>query len=221
MVSAGVVVSGDECSLSCEGKEPGEWVADPYNCTQFYLCLEDGSPSDHPLPCDQGHFEDGTCQGQSLCDPPCITGYCDIVCKRPLHYIADRFDCSIYYLCSVSNDALGPYTCPEDKPFFNGQSCTADQDKCCKRDCMPYCNATNTQIIDPTDCHNYYICLELGPAHPDYLFFCTNGWGFDIASGHCSQDAHCEVLCPEGAQTPHAPAPAVERPPHDPNESLV
>ncbi|XP_063854008.1 uncharacterized protein LOC135096440 [Scylla paramamosain] len=199
VASAGLVLGADSCTVSCEGKNPGDQVADPYNCTQFYVCLIDG-PSDIPLPCEIGeHFEDGKCFAGEECTPQCIPKDCNIICKNPMDFIADPLDCSQYYICDASNVPLGPLPCDSSKPYFNGKSCTNDESQCCRQQCMAYCHSAGIQIIDPTDCHRYYICVKEGPANPDYRQSCGSGQAFDIASGHCKQGAQCVVLCPDGA----------------------
>ncbi|XP_045119481.1 uncharacterized protein LOC123509318 [Portunus trituberculatus] len=198
MVASAVLVlaATDECTVSCEGHNPGDKVADPYNCTQYYMCLVDGDLTEKPIPCDPGsHFEAGKCQGTGECTPQCVPKDCNLLCTKPLVFIADPFDCNVYYICDASNNPRGPYHCDADKQYFNGEKCTSDESQCCKDHCTPYCNTVGTQIIDPTDCKSYYVCVEEGPADPKYHYKCDNGWNFDIASGHCTSSASCVILC--------------------------
>lgn len=66
---------------------------------------------------------------------------------------------------------------------------------------MPYCGLGDVQIIDPTDCRKYYVCLAEGPPDPGLHFECDPGESFDIAAGRCLPGAECNILCGGWEQT--------------------
>ncbi|KAK7083054.1 hypothetical protein SK128_005619 [Halocaridina rubra] len=195
-------VSVDPCEPDCSAANAFDKVPDPNNCTNFYYCLADHTPTDQPVPCPPGSSfpTDGTgtdCTGPAACTPICGGGSgvaCHLTCNGTGDYISDPFDCNVYYEC----DAAGPLpgrNCPADRPHFDGESCVDNEDICCVPGCDPVCEAAATQIPDPIDCTKFYICT--GPGTPDSVlhFDCPSGENFDIGTGHCVAGAECKLLC--------------------------
>ncbi|XP_063854005.1 uncharacterized protein LOC135096437 [Scylla paramamosain] len=192
--AAGITTAG-HCLPDCSGHTAGDFVADPYNCTQFYVCLADELPSDHAVPCNSGHFENGMCQGTEECTPLCLPSLCHMTCNSALDMISDPKDCTTYYVCDASLHPSQELRCPNSRPYFNGKLCTTDPDACCSDLCTPYCHPGFVQIADPLDCLWYYICVETGPPDPALHFMCDEGKVFDIGSGRCEPGATCVTLC--------------------------
>ncbi|XP_071544996.1 peritrophin-48-like [Panulirus ornatus] len=187
------------CEPDCSSYQPGAFVEDPLNCTQFYLCLQDGMPSDHTIPCQSGHVfdpESMSCVTGADCIPSCYPVYCHITCNGTYDIISNPLNCNQYYFC-VPGQIEGPLNCPPDRPFFDGESCIADDSHCCQNLCLPFCFYKNYEIPDPLDCNKYYICLEEGMADEALHFSCPPGENFDLPAGRCVPGAKCNVLCPE------------------------
>ncbi|XP_071544991.1 uncharacterized protein [Panulirus ornatus] len=182
----------------CSGKNPGDMVADPMNCTQFYFCLDDGVVLDKPYPCpDAGGFDPnaGVCTDNTTCAAPCQPS-CKMTCSgTPLEKIGDPKDCNKYYVCA-GEDAVGPFPCPAEKPYFDGTECGGDFSKCCEIICVPYCPADAGDVPDPLDCTRYYECTAAGLIADDAGHkSCPAGENFDIPTGKCTADAPCKTLC--------------------------
>ncbi|XP_045119430.1 uncharacterized protein LOC123509290 [Portunus trituberculatus] len=192
--AAGITAAG-HCLPDCSGHNAGDFVADPYNCTQFYVCLADELPSDHPVPCVSGHFENGICQGTEDCTPQCLPSLCHMTCNEPLDLISEPTACSIYYVCDAALHPTQELRCPFNKPYFDGKLCTTDSDACCSDLCTPYCHPGFVQIPDPLDCLWYYICIETGAPNPALHYKCDDGMVFNIGSGRCEYFATCVTLC--------------------------
>ncbi|XP_037793254.1 uncharacterized protein LOC119588690 [Penaeus monodon] len=173
-------------------------VEDPLNCTQFYFCLSNCAVTEHPLPCEAGSFNPVT----HACDPAvtsctasCDTGSCHLTCNGTMDMISDPLDCGQYFIC-FPHGIEGPFSCPSNAPFFNGDTCVVENSECCVGSCLPFCPSAGVQIPDPFDCRKYYICVKGGElASEDFHFTCNSG-NFDIAQGLCSDSAECKVLCP-------------------------
>nr|XP_053632546.1 uncharacterized protein LOC128688647 [Cherax quadricarinatus] len=194
VVSTAGMLYADSCTPDCTGKNDGEKVPDPKNCTNYYFC-KDEIPSDHALPCDAGMiFDNGDCAPGPACTPICEVTVCPITCNGSYSMISDPFDCSKYYICTAGQ-VNGPLTCPDDKPYFNGENCVKDKEVCCAVSCTPYCGPGIVEAPDPVDCTKYYMCLEVGIPNEDYHFPCSSGEVFDFQTGRCSSDASCITLC--------------------------
>ncbi|XP_069178529.1 uncharacterized protein [Procambarus clarkii] len=195
------------CEPDCSGKNPMDLVEDPLNCTNYYICVGDGEPSDVPIPCDSDTSFNavvGNCSGPADCHPTCTPSPCHLTCTGNMDMISDPKDCSIYYICSPGN-IIGPYDCPADRPYFNGETCVKDNTVCCGDLCNAYCQAGIAEIADPYDCHKFYMCPEAGPAEEKYHFTCPSGGTFDVAVGQCVVGAPCNILCSGGGTDPPSP----------------
>ncbi|XP_045119428.1 peritrophin-48-like isoform X2 [Portunus trituberculatus] len=209
VVAHGVV--SDFCSPDCTGHSFLDQVADPNNCTYYYVCLDDGIPSDHSVPCDEGKYfnetQGGCVEETTPCENTCGSGGggepldCKLTCKfdagsGQLEYISD-IDCSKYHVC-FAGSVQGPFTCPPEHSFFDGSKCGDDDANCCHRICKPYCTTDDLGKVvpDPNDCHRFYLCIE-GDAVPDeiYGFDCPVGKNFNLQLGECTSDAECVKIC--------------------------
>ncbi|XP_042209191.1 uncharacterized protein LOC121857264 [Homarus americanus] len=170
------VFSKDNCVPDCSGKKVLDRVTDPLNCTKYFIC--------------------GNCSGPVNCTPKCEPPACHLTCNGSLDSISDPNDCGIYYICSAGN-ILGPISCPKDRPYFDGKTCTTDSSQCCSGLCTPYCQAGIVEAPDPVNCTNYYICSRTGPADEKLHFSCPSGENFDVAQGHCIPGAKCTIMCPK------------------------
>ncbi|XP_042860890.1 uncharacterized protein LOC122246406 [Penaeus japonicus] len=189
----------DACAPDCTGKPAGSKVPDPMNCTQFYLCLNGGVPTDHPLWCESGEIFDEViedCRVGSDCKPKCppTTSGCHFTCNFTYDLVSDPLNCGQYFVC-LPHGLGGPLACPEGSRYFDGEKCVDDEGACCSDKCTPFCEAAATQVPDPSDCTKYYICLDSGPASEDYHFQCDAGENFNIATGLCDSGASCVTIC--------------------------
>ncbi|ROT65560.1 peritrophin-44-like protein [Penaeus vannamei] len=184
------------CAPDCTGKAPGERVVDPKDCTQYYYCLVGEMPTDSPVPCEEGHVFDtatGSCVSGTDCTDLCSSKECNYVCNDNLEVVSDPLNCGQYYFCLPSGEE-GPIYCPDDRPFFNGETCVNTYE-CCSDPCAPYCVAPGSQIPDPKNCSMFYVCLEEGPPSEDLHFSCPDGANFDVTVGFCFEGAQCQFLC--------------------------
>ncbi|XP_045119406.1 probable chitinase 10 [Portunus trituberculatus] len=211
MVVVGHGVVADSCLPDCTGHSFLDKVADPNNCTNYYVCFGDGIESDHPLPCGEGeYFDDTANQCDVMPSPPC-TNKCDgssgdslgctVTCTftttgSDLEVVSD-IDCSKYYVC-FAGSAQGPFTCPADHPYFDGPSktCGDDPTTCCNKICKPHCPEKDKVVPDPNNCRRFYFCTE-DDAVPDeiYGFDCPVGKNFNLQLGECTSDAECVKIC--------------------------
>ncbi|XP_047486151.1 uncharacterized protein LOC125037161 isoform X2 [Penaeus chinensis] len=197
VASAATNEAASSCSPTCTGELPGILVPDPVNCGRYYVCLQDGLPSDFPFECDDGkHFDSGTktCTDGAfpcdLCEPKCSVYSCPPD-ETGLISVADANDCGMYYLCGIGDEPMH-IKCPEATPFFNGKECVKDASECCDP-CRVYCSEAFTQIPDPADCTSYYFCLDVGFPGPADLHRCEEG-NFNATAGHCDPAAPCEQV---------------------------
>ncbi|XP_066980148.1 LOW QUALITY PROTEIN: uncharacterized protein [Macrobrachium rosenbergii] len=201
-----LAVELDPCEPDCTSASPFDKVEDPYDCTQFYYCLADHTPTDHSVACPAGaafNPDDGDCTGAVPSTPVGGGGGggCHLTCNGTGDVISDPFNCNIFYEC----DAAGPQpprTCPADRPYFDGENCVNDEAVCCIPSCEPSCEAAATQVPDPKDCNKFYICTEPGTPDESLHFSCPSGQTFDIGTGHCSASAECKILCPGSTVKP-------------------
>ncbi|XP_042876854.1 uncharacterized protein LOC122256321 [Penaeus japonicus] len=197
LASAALSAGDGACAPTCLEKDPGALVPDPVDCKRYYVCLQDGLPSDFPFECEDGKLFDpvDNCTDAatavcSLCEPKCAQYTCPSD-QVGIVQVADANDCGMYYLCGVGSDPLH-IKCPTDLPFFNGVECVADESECCDP-CLVYCSEAFRQIPDPADCTNYYFCLDVGFPGPDDLHHCKEG-NFNATAGHCDPAAPCVVV---------------------------
>lgn len=192
----------DVCAPDCTNKGPGEMVVDPNDCTRFYFCLTDEMPSDSSVPCEEGHIFDsssGSCVPGTDCVSICSSKKCSYVCDDNLEVVSDPLNCGQYYFCLPSG-VEGPILCPNDRPFFNGETCV-NKYECCSNPCVPHCAAAGSQIPDPKNCSMFYVCLEEGPPSEGLHFPCPPGTNFDVMVGFCYEGATCQFLCTEPPST--------------------
>ncbi|XP_063595461.1 uncharacterized protein LOC134772414 [Penaeus indicus] len=199
LASAATNEAATSCSPTCpEPLVVGGLVPDPINCGRYYVCLQDGLPSDFPFECDDGKEFDsvnaacveagtGTC---ALCKPKCSAYSCPPD-ESGLIPVADPNDCGMYYLCGIGDEPLH-IKCPAETPYFNGVECVKDASECCDP-CLVYCSEPLTQIPDPADCTSYYFCLDVGFPGPADLHRCEEG-NFNATTGHCDPAAPCEQV---------------------------
>nr|XP_045598727.1 peritrophin-48-like [Procambarus clarkii] len=204
VVSAALMVQKDACDPDCTGKTVGDLVPDPMNCTTYYICLGDGIPTDHSVPCPDGQYfnpgkpgcDDMPPDGcQAACQPP----DCSITCKGSFTFIRDPFDCGTYYICIAGQPAQTLHC--NTGTFFNGETCVSDKEVCCTVSCDPYCHPGIVQTPDPTDCTKYYICTQTGPVNPSFHYTCDSEQYFDYKIGRCASGTSCKNLCSEGLST--------------------
>ncbi|XP_042876855.1 peritrophin-1-like [Penaeus japonicus] len=195
------IYASSSCSPTCPAEPPdntGVFVPDPFDCQRYYVCLQDGRPSDFPFECEDGQLFDSvnaTCTDEmdatcGLCQPTCSLYACPVP-SDGFVLAADVSDCGKYYVCGVSPDPL-PAECPTDTPFFNGVECVDDESECCDP-CLVYCSEAFTQIPNPADCTSYYFCLDVGFPGPDDLHRCEEG-NFNATTSHCDRDASCQQI---------------------------
>ncbi|KAK7083051.1 hypothetical protein SK128_005616 [Halocaridina rubra] len=189
-----------DCVPICDTLPNFTKVADPFNCTNYYICLGN-EPSPEPIPCDEGYyFEVFDCiEIVTSCQPICAPGKtCSLTCDAgtPGDFINDPFNCSIYYECLVGG--LVTNECPRNLPYYDISisNCVTDAEQCCKPSCEPNCEMANTVIPDPKDCSYYYLCLEEGTPSEDYRMSCSEGEVYDLPLGRCTTTGICQILCP-------------------------
>ncbi|XP_069179220.1 uncharacterized protein [Procambarus clarkii] len=191
------------CEPDCSIAVPPDlvMVADPVNCTRFYVCAADGTPSDSPASCPAGTYFDGTastpdCTGELPCDPTCELPKCLTTCAADLDKIFDQTSCSRYYIC-MGGSLLGPIECPVDQPYFDGvgSTCSTDEAVCCGDPCIAYCYEPGSQVPDPYDCTKYYLCTKVGLVNEQYVVNCPSGSNYDANLGHCVVGGPCNIMC--------------------------
>lgn len=184
-----------------------ELVADPNDCTQYYVCLGDGLVSDHSVPCDNGTYfneTEGGCIDGLECENLCGGGGgggvgCQLSCTfdtgvGELEFVSD-VNCSRYYVC-FAGSVQGPFDCPAEHKYFDGEKCGDSPAKCCNREaCDPYCPSDGVVVPDPKDCHHFYYCAEEGTPDDIFRFECPSGKIFNLQLGECSSDSKCETIC--------------------------
>ncbi|XP_071544990.1 peritrophin-44-like isoform X2 [Panulirus ornatus] len=187
----------------CSGAAAGTGVADPTDCSQYYLCMGDGTNFVGPFPCPDGEVFDDTekkCMDGGTCTPACVPQECHLACDGYPSSVADPKDCGKFQVC-VAEDTTLSMTCPSDKPYFDGGNltCGTDLSKCCDNLCVPYCFTAGTNIPDPLDCTSYYMCAaDNSPPTDDIHMSCPVGQNFNILTGMCAKGAPCTILCDEG-----------------------
>ncbi|KAK4317133.1 hypothetical protein Pmani_011767 [Petrolisthes manimaculis] len=189
-----------DCTItpSCDPDDPSEFYSDPDDCTGYYTCTPN-----HELQhsfCDEGlmfditngcvEYDDKACY---MCEPSCRFTCPAGITTREATFIADKSDCGIFHICSQGNIISDPIQCIDehpDEPYFDGNGCQADESKCCDSS-LVYCWEEKKAIPDPSDCHNFYYCSQIGLL-PKGPFSCTGETPvFDPQLGDCSSDASC------------------------------
>lgn len=136
------LVAGRACEPDCIGMDPGVFVADPKNCTRYYMCFTNGEASDVALSCPSGQKFDNltnACVDESSPSISCAVcaPYCEFQCppdNQPA-YIAHPSDCNYYYMCGLGEPGEEPLLirCPSEVPYYDGEHehCQADPELCC------------------------------------------------------------------------------------------
>nr|XP_045600709.1 uncharacterized protein LOC123759621 isoform X1 [Procambarus clarkii] len=182
----------------CSDKPFGHLEGDPDDCFKFYFCLGDGTISANSVNCPIGEFFNPsfhTCQkivGDTFhCPQPCDS-LCPYTCAES-DRIYDPFDCSKYYLCIEGTPIHLP--CTESVPYFNGTTCVASPDSCCRFPCPPYCPRGGVFVPHGQDCHKYYICVDVGTPLDTAVLTCKDNQVYDYKLRKCSATAECKILC--------------------------
>ncbi|XP_042220393.1 uncharacterized protein LOC121865135 isoform X1 [Homarus americanus] len=204
VLCTGGTLGQDPCTPDCSNMDPQDMVEDPNDCHRYYICLQEGHPSDHSIPCPAEHrFTStyGDCVPDDGCTPSCTTPVstttsraCHYTCNSEGDLLTDPFDCNSYYLCHADGQS-GPYICPEDRPYFNGQFCVENIESCCRDPCVVFCYPNNIQIPDPLDCRRFYICVEEGSPYEDHHYDCKPGMVMDPGVGVCVAGNYCQPQC--------------------------
>lgn len=200
IIGVASIAATNSCDvLSCDGKEPGARLPDPYDCKRYYVCLTNCHVSDVPFECGDDSFfnaEVGDCDtldnfNCSSCSPKCTTFSCSV--ENGTYLAADPDDCTRYFICGLDPNTI-PVECPDGK-YFDGEDCQEDPDQCCDR-CVVYCQFPFTEVADPTNCNNFYYC-PMGGYYPEEkdLKRCPKGKFFSVQEGVCSESASCEQPC--------------------------
>lgn len=191
-------------AANCSGKDAGTLLQAPDNCTQYYMCAV-GEVAIGPFACPEGqcfdadairaaatgycvHIEAPTtckCDEITTATPPVTTPapqQCMDTCTGVGDQIYFRNDCGKHGSC-INNDTdkAVVFTCPADRPFFDGMVCGTNESLCCT--CQPpICTkvqATDgTLLPDPLDCHSYYACIPLGDQVLTMHQTCEEGGSF-------------------------------------------
>lgn len=197
-----------DCSCTADGTLLLD-VTDP-TCKTDYLCYFE--EANGPYYCESGEVFDsniGVCiidDGSFVCTPiECpLLGGCNCKCDASAHpsvtVIADRYDCSVYYMCNADDTVGHPYICPGSTSLFDGTQCQEDLTRCCS--CRPYCprelyfvNGEASYLVpDMTDCTKAFVCLE-EYVIPDLQITCPAGEHFDLLVSDCSMTAPCLIMC--------------------------
>ncbi|XP_069179224.1 peritrophin-48-like [Procambarus clarkii] len=185
------------CDPSCDGLVPGTLVADRYDCTRYYICVNNNEPVN--ALCPAGTSFNATapiCTGTLPCNNNCTLPPCSTECITEPDSFNDPKDCSTYYIC-IGGSPQGPFKCPANTPYYNSEKgvCGTTPSGCCRDPCAAFC--TNGQLLtrDPYDCHKFYKCVTAGPADETNHLTCTSGSNFDVVADTCLPGAVCDTLC--------------------------
>lgn len=181
------------CAPSCENVGDGEAVYDPKNCQNFYVC-QNGEPSEPPLSCGSNEYFDGSI---GECVPgTCLPSFCIPQCNyepwRGAGYLADRTDCSKYYLYDGINTLI-PGECNAGH-YFNGKDCTSTDPNDCCDPCLVFCETGGKTVADPLDCEKYYYCSK-DYYFPDTSISCQSHEKYNFLTAECNSVSTCLQLC--------------------------
>lgn len=86
------------CPLTCHGSI--STIANPENCTQFYVCEPDGSTLLQECSSDMPYFDGIACveEPQMCCDP------CQVECQFPGTELVDPYNCGGYFFCAADGE---------------------------------------------------------------------------------------------------------------------
>ncbi|KAK7067836.1 hypothetical protein SK128_025834 [Halocaridina rubra] len=191
------------CEPNCIGQADFSKVPDPYNCTKYYICIDE-EPTPESIPCGEEEYFDGVdcVENSQPCSPICSPGggdNCKLTCSYVGEFINDPTDCTGYYECAIGG--ILNRECPPERPYFNSKKnnsgfiCGLDESVCCVPPCTPYCKSSNTMITDPNSCQHYYLCTEIGEPPEEMKMPCASDEHFEIPLGKCSNYGVCQVLC--------------------------
>lgn len=183
------------CVPECANVADGKNVPNPRNCQQYYTCLN-GEPNTIPHTCLDGeHFESqsglcasGSCPTTPICEPKC-----NFEPTGEVTNLAHRTECTKYYFHTGIGEPI-EMVCPEATPYFDGEACQTDPNRCCEP-CMVYCQSAGTTVADSKDCTAFYLCRDdtYFPDETD-IFYCPVGEQYDFGAGACGTSA-CLQLC--------------------------
>ncbi|KAG0726835.1 hypothetical protein GWK47_035792 [Chionoecetes opilio] len=192
------------CQVDCNhyGSWLGDLADDPFHCNMYYVCFSWHEWSPVPFACPDGEMfdtETKTCMKEGYtCSPPCQK--CSYDCASPiLGKVATFSNCSMYLDC-MSGVGV-PTLCPSDNPYFDGNICQSDYQKCCA--CKPTCSnqdALNHALLpDHSNCTKFYLCVVSGVPDETSHGHCPSG-NFNHDTGDCDNTAPCVTTCTNGPQ---------------------
>ncbi|CAL4211911.1 unnamed protein product [Meganyctiphanes norvegica] len=137
---------------------------------------------------------------------------CDPVCENADTFTADPYDCNSYFYCITPGTPSGPYLCPDGEIFDSTVKPNHDDyKKPCKKDTSPPCKAicetptcqivcknTLDVIVDPMDCHVFYVCVpnENGSLKPHRDECPSDRPNFNGADCTSHEEDCCDVCNP-------------------------
>nr|XP_045600281.1 uncharacterized protein LOC123759370 isoform X1 [Procambarus clarkii] len=209
LLSLAVRRSVQLCAPDCSNADPNTDVRDPTDCTRYYVCIDINgvnTPSKDPVECTDGYYFN-TAHTTPRCDPiqGALNGFCSPLCdpcipdcngNNPGTVEPNPLDCSKYDVCLQEPNIYLEYECDVATPYFDfrKQVCQTDETLCypyCDL-CEPHCTTSGQRVIDPTDCHQFYLCSP-----PDKsVFRCPGVQIFNIETSECEDDIECVILCP-------------------------
>lgn len=187
------------CQIDCShyGSALGDFTDDPFNCNMYYVCFSGFEWSSRSFPCPEGEmFDTNTKQCMAsgyTCSEVCQK--CSYSCANPIIGQASNFSsCSSYLTCDGGEGTLS--VCPPENPYFDGNICQNDVNKCCS--CRPECSDADAnnhvQVPDYTNCTNFFLCVAPGIPDLSSHGHCPTG-NFNLNSGYCDDAAPCIVTC--------------------------
>ncbi|MPC71412.1 hypothetical protein E2C01_065689 [Portunus trituberculatus] len=204
------VAALDRCIPDCTGVEPGLAVPDPWNCTQYYYCLNDEVPTGTSHSCDTGdHFDPSVslCVAGSQCQPICAP--CQPDCKGHSEgdFVEDPVDCTKFYVCVHEDEpSQHPIACEPPTGVFdpvNGLCISGDTcvSSCGGETCHLRCRGNQDLVANPENCREYFQCdsnLDLQgpmtcPSERPYF----DGWNCVEDSWKCCTP-ECSPYCHTG-----------------------
>ncbi|KAK7086083.1 hypothetical protein SK128_005376 [Halocaridina rubra] len=198
--------AGSGCHMTCYNVD--EYIADPVNCSLFYVCDINGPGAAEACPGSSPFYNpvSGICtQDSSVCCKPSCIPFCEELSIQ----VPDPKNCSQYYQCN-SGPVYPPKACPAGEVFNIG---TGRCDPTAK--CVEWCSQTGptTTLSPPSNCiqpsdttcsnsgffsvcntfciHEYYFCEAAGTTPilqtctADLLFNPVPEWPYCVLSSNC------------------------------------
>ncbi|XP_045600282.2 uncharacterized protein [Procambarus clarkii] len=209
LLSLAVRRSVQLCAPDCTGTDPETFVRDPTDCTRYYVCINVNgvnTPSEVPLQCTDGYYFNDA-HSIPRCDPieGAPAGFCSRLCdpcipdcngNNPGTEQPNPTDCSKFVVCLTDPNVYLENDCDVATPYydFKHSICQSDETLCypyCDI-CEPHCTYSGQRVIDPTDCHQFYLCSPPNKS----VFLCPQEQVFNTVTGECEDGAVCETLCP-------------------------